>query len=134
MALEQAARDSSSIPLYESVSTAIRLHPRLHGLFPGLKKCPPDTFLRRQSRRRPLRVLHLNTIPNKKHHPAGWCFLFGGRYRTRTYDLPHVKRRHHARREVFTAGGKRSSRMPVTALCIVFISGCVYKAVVLMSV
>ena len=29
---------------------------------------------------------------NKKDHPSGWSFLFGGRYRTRTYDLPHVKR------------------------------------------
>ena len=33
-----------------------------------------------------------NAIPNKKAHPYGWVFLFGGRYRTRTYDLPHVKR------------------------------------------
>ena len=44
------------------------------GLFPGLKKCPLDTFLRRQSRRRPLRVLYLNTIPNKKDHPLDGLF------------------------------------------------------------
>ena len=50
------------------------------------------------------------------------CF-HGGRYRTRTYDLPHVKLYHHILREVSTAGGNNPSRIPETAFCIVFISG-----------
>ena len=33
-----------------------------------------------------------NTIPKEKSHPGWDDFSFGGRYRTRTYDLPHVKR------------------------------------------
>ena len=30
--------------------------------------------------------------PKKKNHTERCGFFFGGRYRTRTYDLPHVKR------------------------------------------
>ena len=51
------------------VNTCNRL---LIGLFPGLKKCPPDTFLR------PLAVALFESLPaktKKKDHPFGWSFF-----------------------------------------------------------
>ena len=40
--------------------------------------------------------IEMGSSPNrpyqKRSTPHGVCFFFGGRYRTRTYDLPHVKR------------------------------------------
>ena len=67
-----------------SLPSALPAAAVLHGLSPGLKKCPPDTFLRRLRRRRPLRVRYLNTIPKQKAHPIGLFilvddnFLWGG--------------------------------------------------------
>ena len=42
-------------------------------------------------------ILHLDGFESyigqkENHHPKVVISLFGGRYRTRTYDLPHVKR------------------------------------------
>ena len=62
------------------------------GLFRGLKKCPPDTFLPCIRKAALFESYIWNTIPKNKTHPIGWVLFFGGRYRTRTYDLPHVKR------------------------------------------
>ena len=39
-----------------------------------------------------IRSSPISRTTKKKRPPDGWSFFFGGRYRTRTYDLPHVKR------------------------------------------
>ena len=66
--------------------------PRAIGLFRGLKKCPPDTFLPCQGKVALFESYIWNAIPKKNDHPVGWSFFFGGRYRTRTYGLTHCKR------------------------------------------
>ena len=45
--------------------------PRAIGLFRGLKKCPPDTFLPCQWQGRPVRVLYLESHTKKEGHPCG---------------------------------------------------------------
>ncbi len=47
----------------------LHLRPAINGLFPGLKKCPPDTFLRRKA----VAALFESYITKKEHHPIGWC-------------------------------------------------------------
>ena len=49
---------------------AYRPPPSIHGLFPGLKKCPPDTFLLRLRSA----ALFESTIRTKKR--GGFCLLF----------------------------------------------------------
>ena len=60
------------------VPTPIRVRSQVHGFSPGLKKCPPDTFLPCLRQGRPLRIPHLN---KKKNHTV-WCgFSFWQRMR-----------------------------------------------------
>ena len=53
---------------------AYRLPPSIHGLFPGLKKCPPDTFLLRLRSA----ALFESTIRTKKEEAFASSFLGAG--------------------------------------------------------
>ena len=57
---------------YGTVPTPFRVRSQFHGFSPELKKCPPDTFLRRLWRRRPLQI---PPLPKQKSTLTG-AFLF----------------------------------------------------------
>ena len=68
----------------------IRLHLNLHRTLPRAKKVSTGHFFTPASPVPPSSSPYFP--PKRKTTPFGVVFLFGGRYRTRTYDLPHVKR------------------------------------------
>ena len=49
--------------------------PRSIGLFRGLKKCPPDTFLPCQGKAALFESYIWNAIPKNKTHPIGWVLF-----------------------------------------------------------
>ena len=57
---------------------------------PRTKKVSTGHFFTRALRGPSFRVLP-QSPPNKKDHPTGWSFLFGGDWGTRTLDLMRVK-------------------------------------------
>ena len=59
---------------YAHPSTSLRMRPDAHGFSPGLKKCPPDTFLPHLRWGRPLRI---PSAPPIKIPPKGGIFIGG---------------------------------------------------------